>query len=350
MLKVGELARRSGLTVRALHHYDSIGLLQPSARSGSGYRLYDDQDVARLHGIQALRGMGLTLAEIASLLDAHHGTPLPALIARQIAALDEQIERSRQLRSKLTLMHSLLATGGQPRLDDWLGGLSLMNACAQYFSAEEIQRLFEDWARTEAEWPPLVAEVKAAMQAGVPTDALSLQPLARRWMDLTMRWMRGDMRLLKRWRQMLEEQPVSHRNRAGIDRATLHYIDQAVELRLATLRKYLSADDIERLDKSLQADWAALAAQVDALRRAGTPPDDLAAQPVVHAWRRLLARLTRNDAALSARLMQAHANEPLLRAGAVLPPEVREYIHQALAAGAALEPHAASAALDPHAA
>lgn len=341
MLKVGELARRSGLTVRTLHHYDSIGLLQPSSRSGSGYRLYDDQDVARLHGIQALRGMGLTLAEIASLLDARHGTPLPALIARQIAAIDEQIERSQQLRSKLTLMHSLLATGGQPGLDDWLSGLSLMNACTQYFSADEIQRLFEDWARTEAEWPALVAEVKAAMQAGVPIDALELQPLARRWMDLTMRWMRGDTHLLDRWRQMLEEQPVSNSPKAGIDRPTLHYIDQAIQLRLATLRKYLSADDIDRLDKSLQADWAALAAKVGALLRAGTPPGDPAAQPVVDDWRRLLARLTRNDAALCARLMQAHANEPLLRAGAVLPPEAREYIHQALMAHAALDPHAA---------
>ena len=55
LLKVGELAKRSGLTVRALHHYDSIGLLHPSGRSESGYRLYSRDDVARLHGIQTLR-------------------------------------------------------------------------------------------------------------------------------------------------------------------------------------------------------------------------------------------------------------------------------------------------------
>lgn len=47
-LKIGELARRTGLTVRALHHYDAIGLLTPSARSDAGYRLYNDADVARL--------------------------------------------------------------------------------------------------------------------------------------------------------------------------------------------------------------------------------------------------------------------------------------------------------------
>ncbi|QJW83354.1 MerR family transcriptional regulator [Ramlibacter terrae] len=54
-LKVGELARSTGLTVRTLHHYDEIGLLKPSGRSESGYRLYAEADVARLHAIRALR-------------------------------------------------------------------------------------------------------------------------------------------------------------------------------------------------------------------------------------------------------------------------------------------------------
>ena len=48
LLKVGDLAKRTGLTVRALHHYDSIGLLRPTGRSDSGYRLYSRDDVARL--------------------------------------------------------------------------------------------------------------------------------------------------------------------------------------------------------------------------------------------------------------------------------------------------------------
>lgn len=68
-LKVGELAKRCGLTVRTLHHYDQIGLLRPSARSGSGYRLYGRSDIARLHQIQVLRKLGLSLAEIGGWLD-----------------------------------------------------------------------------------------------------------------------------------------------------------------------------------------------------------------------------------------------------------------------------------------
>lgn len=68
-LKVGELAKRSGLTVRALHHYHAIGLLSPSARAENGYRLYGRDDIARLHQIQALRRFGLSLAEIGAFLD-----------------------------------------------------------------------------------------------------------------------------------------------------------------------------------------------------------------------------------------------------------------------------------------
>jgi DNA-binding transcriptional MerR regulator len=52
LLKVGDLARRTGLTVRTLHHYDEVGLLKPSGRSDAGYRLYSQADVQRLHGIQ----------------------------------------------------------------------------------------------------------------------------------------------------------------------------------------------------------------------------------------------------------------------------------------------------------
>jgi MerR family transcriptional regulator, thiopeptide resistance regulator len=50
MRRIGEVAAATGLTVRALHHYDEIGLLAPSGRTESGYRLYPDADVAGCTG------------------------------------------------------------------------------------------------------------------------------------------------------------------------------------------------------------------------------------------------------------------------------------------------------------
>lgn len=66
---VGELARHTGVTVRTLHHYDELGLVKPSARSGAGYRLYDDRDLLRLQHALRLRELGFQLHEIAAMLD-----------------------------------------------------------------------------------------------------------------------------------------------------------------------------------------------------------------------------------------------------------------------------------------
>jgi MerR family transcriptional regulator, thiopeptide resistance regulator len=67
-LKVGELARSTGLTVRTLHHYDEIGLLVPSERSRAGYRLYTDEDLTRLQQVVVYRRLEMPLDEIAILL------------------------------------------------------------------------------------------------------------------------------------------------------------------------------------------------------------------------------------------------------------------------------------------
>jgi MerR family transcriptional regulator, thiopeptide resistance regulator len=66
---VGELAKLTGITVRTLHHYDEIGLVQPSDRSRAGYRLYGDDDVLRLQQVLVYKELGLPLDEIAAVLD-----------------------------------------------------------------------------------------------------------------------------------------------------------------------------------------------------------------------------------------------------------------------------------------
>ena len=72
---VGDLVRLTGVTVRALHHYDEIGLVVPSDRSAAGYRLYSDADVHRLQQVLLLRELGLPLEEIASAIDSSGTAP-----------------------------------------------------------------------------------------------------------------------------------------------------------------------------------------------------------------------------------------------------------------------------------
>jgi MerR family transcriptional regulator, thiopeptide resistance regulator len=327
LLKVGELASRAGLTVRALHHYDSIGLLHPTGRSEGGYRLYGRDDVARLHGIQTLRRMGLSLADVAQLLDGG-AAPLPAILARQIGVLDQEIAQAQALRARLTVMQSILAGGGQPEIDDWLVSLSMMNTCAQYFSAGELKLVFERWRHCKSEWPPLLQAVREAMERGVPPDSIQLQPLARRWMDVSARWMGGDLALLNRWGSMLHEQPGLPLP-LGMDRMLLAYIDQAAHLRLAVLAKYISAEELERLDKTLEPEWRAFGERAERLIGEGVPPHGASARQLASEWQNLVDRMVQHDHALREKLLAAYEREPLIRAGAAFTPEALNYVRQA---------------------
>jgi MerR family transcriptional regulator, thiopeptide resistance regulator len=68
MFTVGELSKLTGITVRALHHYDEIGLVRPSQRTAAGYRLYGDDDVRRLHDVLLFRELGIPLDEISTVI------------------------------------------------------------------------------------------------------------------------------------------------------------------------------------------------------------------------------------------------------------------------------------------
>jgi DNA-binding transcriptional MerR regulator len=85
---VGDLSRLTGVTVRALHHYDEIGLVKPSQRSAAGYRLYGDRDVLRLQQVLVFRELGVPLDEIGAAID--NATDRAALLRSHREALVEK--------------------------------------------------------------------------------------------------------------------------------------------------------------------------------------------------------------------------------------------------------------------
>ena len=92
MKTVKEVSRISGVSVRTLHHYDAIGLLKPTRVTEAGYRLYDDQALARLHAILLFRELQFPLKEIGQILDTPGFDPIDAL-AQQIRLLELQREQ-----------------------------------------------------------------------------------------------------------------------------------------------------------------------------------------------------------------------------------------------------------------
>ncbi len=113
------MANASGLSVRALRHYDELGVLHPSARSEAGYRLYDDSDVRRLYRVIALRQLGFPLQEIISLLE-NDGPDLAETARRHLRRVEQDLELQQRVRRQLAPMVEALDRCEQPSVDDFL--------------------------------------------------------------------------------------------------------------------------------------------------------------------------------------------------------------------------------------
>lgn len=92
-LTVGQVSTRLGMTVRALHHWDEIGLARPSLRTAAGYRLYTAGDLERLHRIVVYREIGLGLDRIQAVLDGS-STDVPAALRAQRTQVAERSNSS----------------------------------------------------------------------------------------------------------------------------------------------------------------------------------------------------------------------------------------------------------------
>lgn len=199
LYKTKEAAKLAGVTVRTLHHYDRMGLLQPSGRGENGYRLYSQQDLVRLQHIAVLKFLGLKLSEIRELLrkaptDIREALLLHRrlLMQRQkqitdaVRVIDRAEERGYDLESLLESMEALRMTERKGWMMD-------------YYSPEaqekirERQKSFgpEEHAETQRKWKELIAEVEEAAKSESPTGARA-QQLAKRWNDLIFGFTQGD--------------------------------------------------------------------------------------------------------------------------------------------------------------
>ncbi len=108
--RVGDLARISGKSVRAIHLYEEIGLLESPSRTSAGYRTYDEADLKRVEWVVRLQDMGLTLPEIRALLSTYDGSAsAPEAMSKLRNLYREQLERTQRQRRKLEELEIELA-------------------------------------------------------------------------------------------------------------------------------------------------------------------------------------------------------------------------------------------------
>jgi DNA-binding transcriptional MerR regulator len=237
-LRVGEVAKATGLTVRTLHHYDEIGLLAPSERSAAGYRLYTDGDVRRLYRILALRGMGFSLEEIAATLRREGDDPRPA-VRRHLERVDEQLRLARRLRARLARILDLLDHADEPSGDQFIEAIEVMTRMERYYTPDQLEQLErraesigeDGLRRAEAEWTELIAAVEAERTAGTdPADA-RLDPLVERWTALIEQFTGGAAGIRASLQRMYEIEGPERASRGAVSGETMEYARRAIEAR-----------------------------------------------------------------------------------------------------------------------
>jgi DNA-binding transcriptional MerR regulator len=197
--KVGELAKRTGLTVRALHHYDEIGLLRPSVHTESGHRLYTARDVARLQRILSLRQVGFALEEVRDCLDRPGFSPLE-VIRLQVARLRDRIAMQQRMCERLEAVAARLRVAEEVSADEFIGMIQEMTMFENYYTPEQLDDIKrrgeqlgpEGLQRSHEEWAELIAQVRAERDKGTDPAAPEVQALARRWMALVDGFTCGD--------------------------------------------------------------------------------------------------------------------------------------------------------------
>ena len=301
---VGQLAKRTGLTVRALHHYHAIGLLVPSHRSASGYRLYTHADVVRLYQVQALRRLGLSLPEIGAVLK-ERGASLPEIVGRQIDELDDRIEHAEALKTRLVHLRDVLAQGAEPVVGDWLAAVELITLYDRYCSPEELHRLLAYRRTGFDDWRVLIADVRTAMTKGVAPESQEAQTLGDRWRDMVLGQVGGDTNLAIKMKLAYADQPdlqARMQAQSGLGPDVVEYLWQIWRHgQIALWTRNIGADAAVRLqfsDDRLR-EWLRVVAEMRDAMKSGGSPDADGVQRALRQWDALLDELAAGDATLT---------------------------------------------------
>ena len=191
--RVADVARLSGVSIRALHHYDAIGLLVPTGRTEAGYRLYTDRDLLRLQQILIGRELGFPLDEIKRSLDDPRFDQRQALL-EQRQRLEAKV---RSLDGMIRAVDAALAVvgpdpqGGTMDMKELFGGFdpSVYEAEVEERwggpALEESKRRVkgytaDDWKRWKAETAAIYGDAAAAMRGGLDPASPAALEIAER--------------------------------------------------------------------------------------------------------------------------------------------------------------------------
>jgi DNA-binding transcriptional MerR regulator len=195
LYQIHQFAELAGVTVKALHHYDRLGLLKPG-RTNAGYRRYSDRDLERLEQIIALKFLGFPLKHIRNLLEQSTPKLGEALRLQRRALEEKQMLLGRAIRAIGAAEESLQsgAAAGSSRVEEVIEVLAMQDGIElmkKYYGTEEAwqKRLRYYQEGPSPEWQALYRDVSAALNDDPGSDRA--QALAERWLDLSTQGRQG---------------------------------------------------------------------------------------------------------------------------------------------------------------
>jgi MerR family transcriptional regulator, thiopeptide resistance regulator len=242
--RIQEFATLAGVTVRALHHYDRLGLLKPSGRSDSGYRLYRDCDFVRLEQIVVLKFLGLPLKQIGRLL--RRESSLADTLRSQQRVLADKRRRLGWAIDAINEAERSLERGGEPNWDLFkriVKEIEMQNDTEwskKYYSAEaqkKVDARAKLWspelqAEVSLKWSELFTDIEKALADGEPSTGARAQALAARWRTLVEGFTGGDPDVQKGLNKMWADQanwPTPQRETYAVKSEIQDFIVQAMK-------------------------------------------------------------------------------------------------------------------------
>jgi DNA-binding transcriptional MerR regulator len=238
VLKIGQLARQTGLTVRTLHWYDQIGLLKPSRQTQSGHRLYFPSDISRLQQIKSLQDLGFALKEIKKMLSNSDFDPQEVL-QKQLELLNGKIEQQIRLRYRLESLARHYRSSQGISVEELLKTIKEIVQMEKYYTPEQLEKirqrresLGEETIRSaEEEWKGLFEKYKEEMGKGTAPSAPSVQKLAKRSWALIAAFTGGDAGIEKSLAAMYRQHGGSNviaQHGIQLDPRVWEYMSQAM--------------------------------------------------------------------------------------------------------------------------
>jgi DNA-binding transcriptional MerR regulator len=211
-----EFAKRAGVTIRALHHYDRLSLLEPSGRTAAGYRLYTDRDMVRLEQIVALKFIGFPLSQIRELLSRRDFDVAAALRQQRqiIAKKRDHLDRAiRAIEHAEQLVSSAEQNDWEPfrKIIEVIQMQTRKDWMKKYYTEEQLNDLRKRWtpelqAQSERGWAELVRDVEAAIAGGEGPESETGRKLAERKQKLINLFTGGDPGITANLQRLYDDQ------------------------------------------------------------------------------------------------------------------------------------------------